>query len=586
MKRLGFAELAKFAVVGYTFSIAQTCSPWAFCQERTVSESGHTAQPAPSAAREAAMFLPFAQFQIPFNVDASGPEPAMVQLWVSTDEGASWQLHGSAKPETKHFDFRAASEGLYLFSVHTIDATGASFPSESPPLRVQIDTTKPKAAIRADVNGEGKIVVDMRVIDSFLEPQTAALRIRTDRDADWKEVAVESLAPAGELFEGQAVVPVGPCREVAIVFVVKDQANNVGEATFKLTMPRTAAGEQDMKLASTGVQGNQSNSFVPSSKLVPIAGATPWEPNPAGNYPTKKYEGTAANSPRSPGRLVGDSGLSLELSGSAEELPLPAAEIPTSVTGTQDSDMLAPGVQRMEKTETANPESHSSGSESPESDPERSAVGQAYHCSSRAFSLDYSVEALGGTALADVELWGTEDGGRTWNMWGSDPDRQTPFDVQVGNDGLFGFRMVIVGANGVVSNRPKDGDSSDVWINIDTETPTAKITRAVYGEGPEDGLLVIDYTCNDSHLVDRPITLSFSERLDGPWTTIATGLKDTGIYLWKADPNLPDRIYLKLEVVDKAGNIGAHRLDLPIDIRGLAPRGRIQGFRPITLPQK
>ncbi|MCA9157736.1 MAG: hypothetical protein KDA72_05380, partial [Planctomycetales bacterium] len=148
------------------------------------------------------------------------------------------------------------------------------------------------------------------------------------------------------------------------------------------------------------------------------------------------------------------------------------------------------------------------------------------------------------------------------------------------------FRMVIVGANGVVSNRPREGDSADVWINVDTVSPATKITRAVYGEGPEDGLLVIDYQCEDGHLVDRPIALSFSDRVDGPWTSIATGLANTGIYLWKADPSLPDKIFLKLECVDKAGNIGTHRLDLPIDVRGLAPRGIIQGFRPIEMPAK
>jgi hypothetical protein len=97
-------------------------------------------------------------------------------------------------------------------------------------------------------------------------------------------------------------------------------------------------------------------------------------------------------------------------------------------------------------------------------------------------------------------------------------------------------------------------------------------------------MLVIDYTCSDIHLVDRPVTLSFSEHQTGPWTTIATGLKNTGMYLWKADPNLPEHVYLKIEVVDKAGNTGIHRLDLPIDIKGLAPRGRIQGIRPIISP--
>jgi hypothetical protein len=217
----------------------------------------------------------------------------------------------------------------------------------------------------------------------------------------------------------------------------------------------------------------------------------------------------------------------------------------------------------------------------PQSPSQTNGIGGAFQSKARTFALDYAIEALGGGKLSEVELWGTEDGGQTWQQWGTDPDRQSPFDVQVGNDGLFGFRMAIVGSNGLVSNRPKDGDSSDIWVNVDTQAPTAKITRAVYGEGDDDGMLVIDYTCNDRQLVDRPITLSFSESLDGEWKTIVRGQKNSGMYIWKPSPNLPSRIYLQLEVADKAGNVGVHRLDLPIDTKGLGPHGRIRGFRPI-----
>ncbi len=192
------------------------------------------------------------------------------------------------------------------------------------------------------------------------------------------------------------------------------------------------------------------------------------------------------------------------------------------------------------------------------------------------------MESLRGLPIADIELWGTDDRGNTWLKWGNDPDRESPFDVQVGTDGLYGFRMVIIGQNGIVSNRPNDGDPADMWINVDTKIPSVKITRALYGEGPDAGMLVIDYSCDDENLHDRPISLAYSERPSGPWTTIVTGLRNTGIYLWKADPNLPQQVYLRIQAVDRAGNVQEHRLDLPINLRGrLTPRGRIQGFRPI-----
>ena len=257
-----------------------------------------------------------------------------------------------------------------------------------------------------------------------------------------------------------------------------------------------------------------------------------------------------------------------------EELPVPAEVAEPRAPEPRAPEPRAP--------EPRAPESRSAESRSAEvHEVAAGASDGAYHSRSRSFSLDYSVDSLRGMALADIELWGTEDRGITWQKWGSDPDRESPFDVQVANDGSFGFRMVILSSNGLVSNRPQDGDDADMWIHVDTEMPRTKITRALYGEGDEAGMLVIDYNCEDSQLHDRPVTLSYSERPTGPWVTIASGLRNTGTHAWKADTGLPPQVYLRVQAVDRAGNTSEHCLELPVNLRGLAPRGRIQGFRPI-----
>jgi len=92
---------------------------------------------------------------------------------------------------------------------------------------------------------------------------------------------------------------------------------------------------------------------------------------------------------------------------------------------------------------------------------------------------------------------------------------------------------------------------------------------------------VIEYSANDDYFPDRPITLSYSQTPTGPWTTIASGVRNNGRFLWPADPSLPNAIYLRIEAHDAAGNVGVDQLDLPIEVVGLAPRGRIQGFRPL-----
>lgn len=557
-----------------------------------------------------------AQFKIPFNIEARGTEALKVQLWVSADEGASWQTFGSVPAEAKAFDFRAAAEGLYLFKVATIDSSGTTYPNLGSPLRVMVDTTKPRAELQTDIDGSGQLVIDVKVFDEYLETGSAVLRVRSDQQTNWLDLPLELRQTEPGLFHGQVVTSLSPCREVAVAFTVKDLALNEGEATCEYTLPRTAAANPDVTLASNkhsastanaGAQ-DQANSLGGGPRLTATPGATRWTPTtpttpPGGQGNSSRRTGaippaTSSAQPRltdagaAPGRLAASGQLSLEPpTGVTEEIPLPPALAPESFA----PDGLAPphagsqGLSLEAESPTSSAPSQrrqAAATDDVPSAAQASTIGQAFHCKSRAFSLDYSVEALGGSTLADVELWGTEDGGRQWQKWGSDPDRVSPFDVQVGNDGLFGFRMVVVGTNGIVSNRPREGDSADVWINIDTQVPSINITRAVYGEGPEDGLLVIDYHCEDGHLVERPIALAYSERTEGPWTEIATGLANTGLYLWKAPQTLPDKVYLKIECVDKAGNIGKHRLDLPIDIRGLAPRGIIQGFRPIENPGK
>jgi hypothetical protein len=199
---------------------------------------------------------------------------------------------------------------------------------------------------------------------------------------------------------------------------------------------------------------------------------------------------------------------------------------------------------------------------------------------SRRFSLEYDVESVGPEGLADVELWGTSDGGRTWTKWGADPDRKSPFDVEVSGEATYGFRVVIVGKNGLAGNAPQNGDAADIWVGIDLTRPAARLTGAAYGQGDASGKLDIRWQAADTNLAQRPITLAIADRPDGPFTPIAAGLPNTGQYLWEFDPRSPRQIYLRLEVRDDAGNTTIDQLTEPIHVEGLQPKGRIRGFAP------
>jgi hypothetical protein len=208
------------------------------------------------------------------------------------------------------------------------------------------------------------------------------------------------------------------------------------------------------------------------------------------------------------------------------------------------------------------------------------AKPNALHSSSKSFELDYAIVNDPGSPIASIELWGTLDQGKTWERWGVDADRESPFDIEVDTEGLFGFRMVIVGSNGLASRRPLPGDSADAWIYVDNTMPRARILSALAGKGSDAGSLVIEYQAIDDHFIDRPISLFYSETMQGPWVPITQGAKNQGRFAWSGESHIPEKVFLKLQATDAAGNVGEHVLDLPVDVQSAAPRGKIQGFRP------
>ncbi|MEM6366265.1 MAG: hypothetical protein AAF745_17690, partial [Planctomycetota bacterium] len=199
---------------------------------------------------------------------------------------------------------------------------------------------------------------------------------------------------------------------------------------------------------------------------------------------------------------------------------------------------------------------------------------------SNRFSLEYELEAVASSGVQSVELYGSLDAGRTWKRWGADPDVSSPFDIETKGEGVFAYRIVVLGNNGLASPRPLSGDNPDIAVIVDQTLPKIRITSARYGEGDRTGSLVIRYECSDENLMTRPVSIAFSDSLDGPWTTIASGLRNDGLYVWPADPKLPPQIFLRVDATDQAGNQGSYLLEQPIATGGLAPRAKILGFRP------
>src|SRR5205809_37556 len=68
------------------------------------------------------------QFRIPFKVDPAERRIQQVQLFMSADQGRTWSKQADTPPEQGSFYFTAQRDGLYWFSVRTIDVSGTAFP--------------------------------------------------------------------------------------------------------------------------------------------------------------------------------------------------------------------------------------------------------------------------------------------------------------------------------------------------------------------------------------------------------------------------------------------------------------------------
>lgn len=578
---------------------------------------GGTGSAAPTALGTAEQLPLFATrqnvFAIPFSVDRRVTQPVEVHLFVSTDQGNSWQLSSREPPTARQFNFRARGDGEYWFASRTVDANQRATNQDAlkPELRVVVDTTSPKLEFTAQALEGGEILVRWQAIDQYLLATSLKVEYQEAVGQPWKLVDVRHPDPEAlrSRYDGQTQWRADTRSSALNVRVeVRDRAGNLAVLSRRVVLPAAAL-------------NSLSGGAIPNARLADpfnrlgqaSAGAVPWPSDnaPSGNALSDNAPNDNALSDNAPSGNAPSRNAPSDNSSSVNEslaatppqsaASQPATTQPPAMTPTPPLDSpLPPTVQpsplppvdtvqnqfastRTENGPSTNP-LPAEPSNVPANTPGQSTLPAGERpqlTNARRFQLDYDITAVGPEGVAEVQLWATADGGNSWRMWGTDDDRQSPFEIVAEQEGVFGFHVVVVGGNGLVGRRPRSGDLPDVWVGVDTTPPTAKLTGAVYGEGPHIGKLFLRWEADDSNLGDRPVTLQFSENAEGPWTVIASGLPNSGEYGWPADARLPDRVYLRLEVRDEAGNTAVDQLNEPVELEGLAPKARIRSILPL-----
>jgi hypothetical protein len=498
-------------------------------------------------------------FSIPFSVNERADPREELQLFVSGDRGQRWTLYQTRPTTAAKFDFRAGLDGEYWFVVGSSRSNARPGQSTQPDKIVVVDTQIPQIDLKVDLLDAGKLTATWSARDARLDAQTFRLSYRAQSDRDWKAIDVVLPARSEDTFQGEASWMVFDMDEPLMVKAeVLDQAGNAGEIVRTVSR----ASDRDFDI-TTETRPERTGNTLPRLSDLDSARDEGFTEGPKDKdqerWTTDDHADSASRESR--GLITPDAGWRN------------AAE--------HDRDLRSETHFRsslFERRDSITP----SPSQPVENDGDESTnFAQPVHfTSSRLFNLEYDVENDGQSKLVRAELWMTRDSGRTWQPNGVDDDLQSPFAVEVTEEGTYGFQLLLHDQEGRSNPAPQPGEAPDMIVEVDTTKPEAYVKSAYHGRDQRPGFVEIDWFADDRNLGDDSITLSYSETIHGPWIIISRRVPNTGHYEWQSPTKLPRSFFVQIDVEDKAGNRTVHRLADPTIMFSDPPRAKLRSVRP------
>lgn len=508
----------------------------------TITLLGMLCTPGQAPADMTTWNSPSMKIPIDYNPSKKG-EIKELLLYVSADQGQSWQQQGVAMPDRDgFFNFNAPADGVYWFNMVVVDKSGRREPADvfkaAPALKVLFDTKKPVVAITNAQRTGDDVTVAWKI---------------TEKNPDWSKFKLEYS------MNGTSWMPV----------TTRPEAD--GSAQFKVT----GAGNLMVRVALTDMVG------LTGEATSPVAGTVGTVATSAKSTPDSKVVG-ASLTELPPPTAGGNAGQAPDIAappgGPMTEKTLPRPEN-SKGTDTGPSPMggltfpPAPG-----STPGAPPAYPSDPLVTPK-DPVVSTVvaspnlPPAQVINVTTFKMAYEVEDKGASGIGKAEVWVTRDDGKKWELWSTMEKPESPLLIDLaktGNsqvEGVYGFKILLHSGAGLSREAPKPGEAPDLRVDVDITSPTLTLFEPVPDKTQKD-TLVLRWQAADRNLANDPITLEWSEGPRGPWypiaasesigasSSVAKRLANTGSYSWKLPSNFPaHKVYLKATARDNAGNI-------------------------------
>lgn len=488
-------------------------------------------------------------FRIPYRFDRAEMQRLRakeIRLFLSRNGGLEWQHVQTVAPEAGRFDFKAQVDGEYWFAVRTVDGSNQLHPDANvvePGLVVVVDRTAPDLQLLLQPAEAGKVQLSWSVSDANFDPAKLTLEF-SQAGGNWQPVSIKAQAT------GQTSWTVPNGGQVSVRGSATDRAGNVGTAQTSVAVQAGGLGGP-MRKRPDAADYNQ-----------PIAGnSSAPMPEPVSNFPF----GPAGNSSVAPPPPPSDpfSAFTSPSGRSATPAPTQFPGETKSATSFPTSAATAQGQGRVNTAEWGSNRSRFASN------------GRFRAVKSHRFEVNYRIDDVGPSGVSSVELFVTQNNGQKWFKYGDDADKQSPFVVEVPEDGIYGFAIRVRSGAGLADDPPQTGEEPSVVIVVDRTPPQVQLLPVQQGAGGQMNKITIGWRMADDNPSDKPISLAYSANPNGPWERICDWQPDTGNYVWNVGQGVPSRFYVRLAARDAAGNHAYVDTPQPLLVDLAKPTARI-----------
>jgi hypothetical protein len=448
----------------------------------------------PIAARVPLIYQKSRSFRVPFHLDpAERARRRELQLWVSDDFGRSWKQRGTTTPDRPSFTFREPHDGEFWLAVRTVDAQGQLHPGNDaeiePSIKVIVDTAPPAVALDPQVRSASLASIRWAIRDEYPDEGPPILEYQVEGSDQWHPIPGSRPGLLGSVTWDS-----GFAAALKVRATVADRAGNKAQtiAYVPASAPETLAAAPPAPPAGPPPVAEAPSMPGPAEPVAPTAAREVAAQDPASSpspSPAALPSAEQQAMPPSEAKLAASLPSALGAAPPADPGPPPgAAEGSIKASGAMLPGAGGAPIVAYEPTAPkdptpADPNVGTAALANTQPPAAPAGAGQVagiptLRVVSRRFPLDYAVDDIGPEGPAVVELWITKDAGQTWKRHAKDPDRFSPFMVELEGPGTYGVCLVARDAKGQGKNPPVPGEPPQLWVEVAPDAGGAPADRS------------------------------------------------------------------------------------------------------------